>query len=137
MVLLTKVFLFIQFPASPPIDTLLILCYLIGSSLEVFPPLNKPTGIERSLKVMPMIQFKSSDRFSCKLEGKVGVGIVLADQSTFVILGEGGRSGYEARKTERVPDGAMPLATIPAHEITFALDCVALSHDLQPTTARF
>jgi hypothetical protein len=36
---------------------------------------------------MPIIQFKPGDRFSCKLDGKDGVGIVLADESAFVILG--------------------------------------------------
>lgn len=87
---------------------------------------------------MAKIAFEAGDRIVCDADGKRGVGLVLPDMTVLIISGEGGRSGYTVIKTD-IPSGASLLYSQYefSHEIIFALDCVAKSHDINISTAKF
>ncbi|MDE2041309.1 MAG: hypothetical protein KGI59_02955 [Patescibacteria group bacterium] len=83
---------------------------------------------------MPRHQFNVGNQFTCK---NSGVGVVLPDGSSFIIFGEGGRSAYETNKGP-IPLDAVPLRHVPPREITFAMDCVMISHGITAVNvARF
>ena len=73
------------------------------------------------------VKYSPGDRFKTR----DGFGMVLPDGKAIIISGKGGRSGYSAEKTD-IPNDAHPSREIPPHEVTFALDVTAYSHELLP-----
>lgn len=87
---------------------------------------------------MAKTQFLPGDRFICDVNGERGLGLVLPDMTSLIISGKGGRSGYTVIKAD-IPSHTSLLHSQYgfSHEIIFALDCVAKSHDLNISTAKF
>lgn len=80
---------------------------------------------------MAKITFERGDIFSFGKSANTGFGLVINNGSALLISGSGGRTGFNLKKVDMVPDDALPTnPTVMRFEIQFAMKAICIAMGL-------